>query len=911
MAKFFRCVSLILLGVMTACGGGGISNSSKSTGSDASVVLQSIQVVATNSSVPVGVSQQFTATGTYSDGSTKDITQTATWSSSNPNVAVIVSNGVAKAISQGSCSIIAAQANVANQATVTGKVALTVAPPALTSITVDSATPSVAAGLTDQFAAIGNYSDGSTQSLSSVTWSVSNSAVAAISSRGLVSAKAAGSAVITATDGTINGTSSLTVGPPSLVSITIGAASPSVGVGSTDQFTATGNFTDGSTQSLSSSVIWSTSNSALVTISNTGLVTAKSNGSATIMATSGAITGTSPLTVTISLVSISVTPPSPTIAPSTDQQFKATGTFTDGSTQDITGTVNWNSSDPTKATVSNSLPTSGLARGLKSGSSIITASSGSISASATLTVSSVTLTSIRVTPASGTIPLGVVQQFTAQGTFSDGTTQDITNTVSWSSSQPTLVSITVSGAATGRNLGTVNILATSGTITGSTTTTVNAANLVSLSIQPNSMTIADGTTSKLSAIGLFNDGSTRDVSTQATWSSSNPAAATVQTNGKMTGLNPGLTTVTATLLSQSVSVTVNVTNATVVSISVTPSISSLAPGTQITFVATGQFSDSSTQIISGDVNWSSSDSTVATVSTTPGTRGIAETVATGSVTVTAAFEGVTGSAQLNVTGANLTGIVISPPTAVLAPASTLQYTAVASFDDGTTQFVSPIVAWSSSDTSLATITSYGQATGQSPGLATITASYEGLSSSADVLVESSALTSITVSPSTLTIPQQIIAGFSAIGSFADGSSQDLTSAVTWTSSMASVATVSNAAGTRGFATAVAPGTSTISAVFGGQVGTANAIVTNANLVSLSVSPSSPIINLGTAQVFVATGTFSDGSTMNLSTQASWTSSDVTVAVMNPLGVAISASSGTTTITATLNGVSATAILTVN
>ncbi|HEV7217890.1 MAG TPA: Ig-like domain-containing protein [Terriglobales bacterium] len=906
MAKFLRCFLLVFLAVMTACGGGISNNSTGSTGSHASVVLQSIQVVANNPSFAAGLSQQLTATGSYSDGSTKDLTSTAVWSSSNASVAVVSANGVAKALSPGSSKVTATQANLS------GQVSLTVSAPVLTSIVVSSVAPSIAAGLSDQFTATGNYSDGSTQNLSSsVTWSVSNPAVASISNSGLASSKATGAVVITATQGTISGTASLTVGSPSLASITVRSTTSSVGVGFTDQFTATGNYTDGSTQDLTGSVNWSVSNSALVVISSGGLVTAKSNGSATITATAGSITGTAPLTVTISLVSITITPPSPTIAANTSEQFKATGTFTDGSTQDVTGTVNWSSSDTTKATISNSGPTSGLAHALHSGSCTMTASSGAISASDTLIVSNGTLASISVTPAASTIPLGVLQQFTATGTFSDGTTQDITNTVTWSSSQPALAAITVSGAATARNLGTVTILASSGSVNGSTSLTVNAANLMSLSIQPGSVAIAQGTTSKLNAIGLFNDGSTRDVSAQATWSSSNPAAATVQTNGRLQGINPGSTSVTATLGAQSISANVTVTNATVVSISVTPSISSLAPGTQITFVATGQFSDSSAQVISSNVTWASSDTTVATVSNNAGTRGIAATVATGGVNITATFEGVTGTAQLNVSGANLTSIVINPPTAVLAPASTEQYSVTASYDDGTTQIVSTLVAWSSSDTSLATITPFGQATGQSAGLATITAAYGGFSSSADVLVESAALTSITVNPSNLTIPGQIIAGFTAIGTFADGSFQDLTSAVTWTSSAASVATVSNAAGTRGFATAVAPGSSTISAVFAGEVGTAGVAVTNATLASISITPGNPNITLGTSQVFVAIGTFSDGSTMNLSTQVAWSSSDVNVAVINTVGLATSASSGTTTITATLNGVSTTTTLTVN
>jgi uncharacterized protein YjdB len=868
-------------------------------------VLLSIAVKSANASVAAGLTDQFTATGTYSDGSSQNLGSSATWSISNSAVATISVSGLATAKSHGSAVITAAQGSIS------GTAGLTVLAPVLTSITVAPASPSVAAGLTDQFTATGTYSDGSSQNLSgSVTWSTSNSTIATISNSGVATAKLSGSAVITATQGTVSGTSPLTVGPALLVSISVSSASSSVGVGSTDQFTATGNYSDGSSQNLSSSVMWSVSNSTLAAISNSGLLNAKSNGSAIITAASGSISGTAPLTITISLASIAVTPSSKTIAPGTAQQFKATGTFSDGSTQDVTATVNWTSSDTTKATIGSSGPTSGLALAVHAGSSTITASSGTIAGSATLAVSNVNLTSILVTPAMNTIPLGIIQQFTAKGTFSDGTSQDITNTVNWNSSQPTVASITVSGAATARNLGTVSITASSGAVVGGTLLTVNAANLVSLSIQPTSLTLAQGTTGKLTAVGVFNDGSTRDVSAQASWTSSS-LGAPVQANGKIQAVNPGLAAITATLGSQTAYGNVNVTNATIVSISVTPSISSIAPGTQMTFAATGQFSDSSTQVITSNVTWASSDNTLATISNAAATRGIASAVATGSVTINATFGAVTGAGQLNVSAANLTGIAVTPASAIIAPASGQQYRVTASYDDGTTQNVSSLANWSSSSTSIATVTQYGQITGQSAGVATITASYGGFTTTASVLVESSPLTSISVNPLSTSVPQQIIASFTAIGSFADGSSQDLTGAVTWTSSNSSVATVSDATSTRGQATGITPGTSTISAVFGGQVGMATLTVTNATLTGLSISPTSGNIALGTAQTYVATGTFSDGTTANLSTQAIWSSSNTNVAVMNTWGVATSASSGTTTITASLNGVSATAILTVN
>ena len=88
-------------------------------------------------------------------------------------------------------------------------------------------------------------------------------------------------------------------------------------------------------------------------------------------------------------------------------------------------------------------------------------------------------------------------------------------------------------------------------------------------------------------------------------------------------------------------------------------------------------------------------------------------------------------------------------------------------------------------------------------------------------------------------------------------------------------------------------------------------MSEATLTSITVSPSSPNISLGSSQRFIATGSFSDGSTFNLTNQVVWSSSNVVVAIVNASGVASSAATGMTTIIATLNGVSGSAVLTVD
>jgi hypothetical protein len=225
--------------------------------------------------------------------------------------------------------------------------------------------------------------------------------------------------------------------------------------------------------------------------------------------------------------------------------------------------------------------------------------------------------------------------------------------------------------------------------------------------------------------------------------------------------------------------------------------------------------------------------------------------------------------------------------------------------------VNVYATWSSSDTNVATVGVSGVVTGQSEGPDTITATLSGKNASESLVVEGSNLVSIQITPQSLKLPATIETQLTAMGKFGDGKQLDLTSAVTWTSSTPSVATVSNSADSPGVATGVATGSTTVSAAFAGINATTNLTVTTATLTSISVTPSNPTISLGSSQLFAAQGTFTDSSVVNITVQVAWTSSDVTVATIKPNGLASSASTGTTTIKAKLNGVNGSTVLTVH
>jgi putative cofactor-binding repeat protein len=499
--------------------------------------LVSIAVSPANPSIAKGLSQQFTAIGTYSDSSTQNLTNSVTWSSSSPAVATISAKGLAQSLATGSTTIQAISGSVTSNATL-----FTVTAATLASIVVTPANPSIAKGLTQQFTAIGTYTDSSTKNLtSSVTWASSVETTATISSGGLATALSTTIPItkISAISGTILGSTTLTVTPATLVSIAVTPPNPSIAKGRTQQFTAIGTYTDSSTQNLSNTATWSSSAAAVATIGATGLAQSLATGSTTIKAVSGGVTS-NPATLIVSppaLVSIAVTPTNPSIAKGTTQQFTAIGTYTDSSTQNVTNTVTWSTSTPAVATIG----ATGLAQSLATGSTTIQAVSGGVTGnSATLTVSVATLVSITVTPGNPSIAKGTTQQLAAIGTYTDGSTQNLTSTVTWNSSTLTVATINATGLVQSLITGSTTIqAATSGLTSNPVTLTVTAATLKSIAVTPNAASVLAGNSVQFTALGTYSDNNVQDQTNAVIWTSADTSTATINTAGLVTGVQAG------------------------------------------------------------------------------------------------------------------------------------------------------------------------------------------------------------------------------------------------------------------------------------------------------------------------------------------------------------------------------------
>jgi len=283
---------------------GSMTSNAASLTVNPAVTLQSIAVTPVAPSIAAGATQQFTAMGTYSDNSTKNITTSVTWKSSNTAFAKIAAaTGLATGVAAGTTQITATQGSVVSP---NDPLTVTAAGVTLRSIAVTPASPSIAAGNTQQFTATGTYSDNSTNNITStVTWKSSSTAFATIgAATGLATGVAAGTSQITAAEGSVvspNDPITVTAAVVTLRSIAVTPASPSLGIGNTVQFTATGTYSDNSTKGITSSVTWASSNPLFATIgAATGLATGVAVGTTEITATLGSVASPNDaLTVTV------------------------------------------------------------------------------------------------------------------------------------------------------------------------------------------------------------------------------------------------------------------------------------------------------------------------------------------------------------------------------------------------------------------------------------------------------------------------------------------------------------------------------------------------------------------------------------------------------------------------------------
>jgi hypothetical protein len=613
----------------------------------------------------------------------------------------------------------------------------------------------------------------------------------------------------------------------SIVSIAVTPPNASIPAGVSQAFKATATLSNGKTRTLTSGVQWSVGNAAIATVGASGLVTGQAPGTVSVTATDAGISATATLTVTAAtLATVNVAPGNKKIpAVGTTFVFRAVGVYSDGTKYPFVTGVTWASTNTAIATVA----ADGTVTSVGAGTAAITATVSGDRGTATVTVGTATLSSVSVSPATSSAPMGAATAFMATGIYSDGSTLDLTTAATWASADGAVAiesnAAGSQGVATPVSPGTAKITAKVAGTKGTATLTVTPAVLTSIAISFPSATLPGGMTEQLAATGMYSDRTTQDLTGTVRWVSSAPAVAVVSNATGSAGLAfaiaVGSATVTATDPSTGIvgTATLTVSNAILRSLAVAPASVTLTSGLTQQFTATGTYSDATTANLTSAVTWSSTSTSVATISNDAASAGLAVAAGVGGTTIAALdpTSGITATATLSVTAAALVSIAITPGAATVANGLSQQFTATGIYSDASQQNLTQAVTWSVTS-GTATISnaagSSGIAGSGGVGVSTIQAiePLSGHIATATLSVTAAAVVSIGVTPVAQSMALGATQQFLATGVFSDETMQDLTGAVTWSTSNAD-ATVSNVAGTNGLATAAALGTTTVTATY--------------------------------------------------------------------------------------------------
>jgi uncharacterized protein YjdB len=354
-----------------------------------------------------------------------------------------------------------------------------------------------------------------------------------------------------------------------LDSIQVSPASQALTVGQTTQLTVVGTYGNGNhlrTQPITNGLTWTSSNPSVTSVTSAGLVAAVGAGTSTVTASATAFNGvtSSSSTITVaastggvaggSVISLAVIPGAQSVAaPTQTSQFIAIGTTSSGATVNLTNQVAWSSSSAQIATIGSA---SGLATAVGKGTATITAlynvGGTVVAGTATFNVTggaAQQYTAVSITPSSQAISAsGQTSQLIALGTFgSTGLSTNVTDSsqIAWSSSTPSIATVSSTGLITGVSVGNSTITAlltnpdgsvVSNTASVAVSNTAAPEPLLSLTIIPSAITVGNlQDTGNFLAIGTFSTVPyVRDLTNSVTWISSFPDVFPVNSNKSAT-----------------------------------------------------------------------------------------------------------------------------------------------------------------------------------------------------------------------------------------------------------------------------------------------------------------------------------------------------------------------------------------
>ncbi|AEH16452.1 protein of unknown function DUF823 (plasmid) [Shewanella baltica OS117] len=891
---FVSIIVLPLLMLLTGCDSGG----------DFTAKLERIDISASplttlgvsQLTLAAGNKQAFEAVGYYSDGSSHALTDLSVsdWHTSDQDVGYFNDPGVLiGGDTPGIVTVYASKDGITSNV-----VSVTVTDAVITAIQVTPSPVVVPKGEYQALQAIATYSDGSSANVTSVvTWTPTDTAVAVVTD-GVLRGVGVGDTELTASRGDITSdTVAVTVTDAVITAIQVTPSPVVVPKGEYQALQAIATYSDGSSANVTSVVTWTPTDTAVAVVTD-GVLRGVGVGDTELTASRGDITSdTVAVTVTDAVITAIQVTPSPVVVPKGEYQaLQAIATYSDGSSANVTRVVTWTSADTAVAVVT----PDGFLSGVEVGSTTVTATKDGITSNVVaVTVTDAVITAIQVTPSPVVVPKGEYQALQAIATYSDGSSANVTRVVTWTSADTAVAVVTPDGFLSGVEVGSTTVTATKDGITSNVVAvTVTDAVITAIQVTPLPVVVPKGEYQALQAIATYSDGSSANVTSVVTWTSADTAVAVVTPDGFLSGVEVGSTTVTATkdgITSNVVAVTV--TDAVITAIQVTPSPVVVPKGEYQALQAIATYSDGSSANVTRVVTWTSADTAVAVV--TP--DGFLSGVEVGSTTVTATKDGITSNVvAVTVTDAVITAIQVTPLPVVVPKGEYQALQAIATYSDGSSANVTSVVTWTSADTAVAVVTPDGFLSGVEVGSTTVTATKDGITSNVvAVTVTDAVITAIQVTPATVNVAKGQTAQLVATATYSDTTSSDVTSSVAWTVGATATATVSPA----GLLSGVEVGSTTVTATKDGITSNVVAVtVTDAVITAIQVTPSPVVVPKGEYQALQAIATYSDGSSANVTSVVTWTPTDTAVAVVTPDGFLSGVEVGSTTVTATKDGI---------
>ena len=555
---------------------------------------------------------------------------------------------------------------------------------------------------------------------------------------------------------------------------------------------------------------------------------------------------------------------------------------------------------------------------------------------AVVTVTSASVGAVPVSPVSVTLQAGRTVQLFA--TPSDGNGNPLSERlVSWTTSNAAAATVNASGLVSGVAPGIATITATSEGQSGAAAVTVTAPPVASVSVSPASASVAVGQTLQLAATPKDANGNPLTGRT-VTWATTNAAVASVNGSGLVSGISAGVATISASSEGQAGGASITVSGVPVASVTVSPASANLQVGQTVQLTGTPR--DAGGNPLSGRaVIWTTSNGSVASVSGT----GLVTGTGAGSATITATSEGQSATSAISVTAVPVASVAVNPPTASVAVGQNVQLTAIPKDASGN-PLNGRLVAWSTSNAAVATVTSSGLVSGVASGSATITATSEAKSGTATITVTAPpppppptatpgtvtdlAVASATDNAVTLSFTEASNGAGQpasydirwAAGSLSWGSAQGvsqgtcsvpLAGTAIGASRSCTVLGLQSGTGYQ-FQLVAFRGTLNVDAVFGGlsNVATGTTVSSSAPVATVTVSPASASVAVGGVQQFTALLKDASGATLT-GRQVTWSSGNTGIAtVVSGTGLVTALAAGTATITASSEGHSGTAAVTV-